>query len=73
MKTPPTEVAFDYLFELVIARTGHYYMSHQSLAEWEKENPRMRGRLAARGIGIVSLDSQTVKIFKHGSRYLHAN
>lgn len=73
MKTPPTEAPFDYLFELVIRRTGHYYMSYQSLGEWEKEYPRMRGRLASRGIGIVGIDSATVKIVYHGSRYIHAN
>jgi hypothetical protein len=73
MKTPPTEVAFDYLFELVVQRTGHYFMSNLSLEEWKKESPRMLSRLAARNIRVFQYNHSTVLITRHGSSNLFAN
>lgn len=67
------EPAYDYIFERVVRRTGHFYMSTISLMEWEKDHPRMRGRLATRGIGIIAIDSTTVKITSHGRRFFHSN
>jgi hypothetical protein len=73
MNTPITEAPYDYVFELVIRRTGHYYMSTLSLSEWRNQHPRMLDKLKARGIDCLPAGFSTVKFSNHAHRYFHAN
>jgi hypothetical protein len=73
MKSSTEDPSHDYLFELVIERTGHYLMSNESLAQWEKDDIRLASKLKAKGVQIIPINPTNVIITSHGSSNLYAN